>query len=45
VEGGDFYLGAEYMPLNGANFSGSGMSAHLDLSGQVYVTAGINWPF
>jgi hypothetical protein len=45
VEGGDFYLGAEYMPLNSANFSGSGMSAHLDLSGQLYVTAGINWPF
>lgn len=45
VEGGDFYLGAEYMPMNGANFSGSGMTAHLDLSGQVYVTAGINWPF
>lgn len=45
VEGGDFYLGAQYMPMNGANFSGNGMSAHLDLSGQVYVTAGINWPF
>lgn len=45
VEGGDFYLGAQYMPMGGANFNGNGMSAHLDLNGQVYVTAGINWPF
>ena len=45
VDNGDFYLGAQYMPMNGANFSGSGMTGHLDLSGQVYITAGINWPF
>ncbi len=44
-EGGDFYLGAQYMPMNGASISGSGASSHLDLSGQVYLTTGINWPF
>jgi hypothetical protein len=45
VDNGDFYLGAQYMPMKGANFSGSGMTGHLDLSGQVYIMAGINWPF
>jgi len=45
VDGGDFYLGAQYMPLNGMTISGNGASGHLDLSGQVYITAGINWPF
>ncbi|HZF02060.1 MAG TPA: hypothetical protein VE344_09210 [Methylomirabilota bacterium] len=45
VEGGDFYLGAQFMPLNSATISGGGRSGKLDLSGQVYITAGINWPF
>lgn len=45
VEGGDFYLGAQYMPMNGSTISGNGASGHLDLSGQAYITAGINWPF
>jgi hypothetical protein len=42
---GDFYLSAQYMPLGSAEFSKGGRSAKLDLSGAVYLSAGINWPF
>ncbi|HYG21705.1 MAG TPA: hypothetical protein VEH04_02900 [Verrucomicrobiae bacterium] len=42
---GDFYLGAQYMPLGSAEFSESGRTAKLDLSGGIYISAGINWPF
>jgi hypothetical protein len=42
---GDFYLSAQYMPLGTADFSKNGRSAKLDLSGAVYLSAGINWPF
>lgn len=45
VAGGDFYLGAQFMPMSGATISGGGRSGKLDLSGQIYITAGINWPF
>lgn len=45
VAGGDFYLGAEFMPLSSATISGGGRTGKLDLSGQLYITAGINWPF
>ena len=45
TEGGDFYLGAQFMPMSNANFTGNGRTARLNLSGQVYVTFGINWPF
>lgn len=45
VEGGDFYLGAQLMPMSSATISGGGRSGKLDLSGQLYITAGINWPF
>jgi hypothetical protein len=45
VRNGDIFLGAEYMPLGTANFSGGGREASLNLKGQIYVTAGINWPF
>jgi hypothetical protein len=45
VRNGDLFLGAEYMPLSTANFSGGGREASLNLKGQIYVTAGINWPF
>ena len=45
VEGGDFYLGGQFMPMSSATFSSGGRSGKLDLSGQVYITAGINWPF
>jgi hypothetical protein len=45
VENGDFYLGMQYMPLGDATFSGVGRQANLDMSGAVYISAGINWPF
>jgi hypothetical protein len=45
VENGDFYLGVQYMPLGDATFSGVGRQANLDMSGAVYISAGINWPF
>jgi hypothetical protein len=45
VAGGDFYLGAQFMPLSSATISGGGRSGKLNLSGQLYITAGINWPF
>jgi len=45
VENGDLYLGVQYMSLGNANISGGGRSAELDLHGQVYISAGINWPF
>ena len=45
VEGGDFYLGGQFMPMSNATFSGSGRSGKLNLDGQLYITFGINWPF
>jgi hypothetical protein len=42
---GDLYLGAQYMPLGRATISGDGREAQLNLAGQVYITAGINWTF
>lgn len=45
VKNGDFYISAQYMPLGDATFDGPGRSARLDLSGAVYVAAGVNWPF
>ena len=45
VKNGDLFIGAEYMPLGTANFSGAGREASLNLKGQIYATAGINWPF
>ena len=44
-EGADLYIGAQYLPLGSATASGGGHEARLDLSGQVMVSAGINWPF
>jgi hypothetical protein len=44
-ENGDLYLGAQYMPMGDATFSGGGREGRLKLGGQVYITAGINWPF
>lgn len=41
----DLYLGVQYMPMQDANFNGSGRSSTLNLGGQVYISAGINWPF
>ena len=44
-KGGDLYVGAQYMPLGNATISGGGREARLNLRGQVYVTAGVNWTF
>jgi len=45
VKNGDFYVGVQYMPLGSATFSGGGREAQLNMSGGVYLSAGINWPF
>ncbi|MDE3065975.1 MAG: hypothetical protein KGJ60_00345 [Verrucomicrobiota bacterium] len=45
VANGDIYLGAQYMPMTGVTLSGAGREGHLDLGGQVYISAGINWTF
>jgi hypothetical protein len=42
---GDLYLGVQYMPLSSATFVGAGREAKLNLSGAVFISAGINWPF
>lgn len=42
---GDFYISAQYMPLGSAEFIQGGRSAKLDLSGAIYLSGGINWPF
>lgn len=41
----DIYLGAEYLPLENANFGASGRGAELKLGGQADFMAGLNWPF
>lgn len=45
VANGDFYVGVQYMSLGNATISGGGREGRLNLGGQVYITAGINWPF
>jgi hypothetical protein len=42
---GDLYVGVQYMPMGDATISGDGREGKLNLDGQVYITAGINWPF
>lgn len=42
---GDLYLGVQYMSLGDATISGGGREGRLNLDGQVYITAGINWSF
>jgi hypothetical protein len=44
-EKADLFIGAEYMPLTRADVSGNNRRARLDLSGEIYVTAGVNWSF
>ncbi|MGA2179297.1 MAG: hypothetical protein ABSH15_06925 [Verrucomicrobiota bacterium] len=44
-ENGDLYVGVQYMSLGNATISGGGRQGQLNLGGQVYITAGINWPF
>ncbi len=45
VRNGDFFIGAQYMPLGNATISGQGHEGRLKLGGAVYLSAGINWPF
>jgi hypothetical protein len=45
VENGDLYVGVQYMSLGNASISGGGREGRLNLGGQVYISAGINWPF
>jgi len=45
VKNGDVYLGFQYMPMSSATFSGDGREGKLDLTGGLYFSAGINWPF
>jgi hypothetical protein len=45
VKNGDLYLGVQYMSLGNATISGGGRQGQLNLGGQVYISAGINWPF
>jgi hypothetical protein len=44
-ENGDLYVGVQYMSLGNATISGGGRQGQLNLGGQVYITAGINWAF
>ena len=44
-ENADIYVGAQYLPLGDVNVSSAGREARLDLSGQVMVSAGVNWRF
>jgi hypothetical protein len=41
----DVYLGAQFMPMTDATFSGSGRTGRLDLGGQLYFSLGFNWAF
>ena len=45
VKNGDLYCSLQYMPMSTATFSGGGREAKLDLTGGLYISAGINWPF
>ena len=45
VENGDYYIAVQYMPLGSVNFSGGGREAKLNMSGGLYLSAGVNWPF
>jgi len=44
-ENADIYVGGQYMPMGDATFSSGGREARLNLGGQVYISAGINWAF
>jgi len=41
----DVYLSAEYMPLSDATMSRQGREASLNMSGQLRLSIGLNWPF
>ena len=42
---GDVYLGVQYMPMSTSTFSKGGRQASVDLSGQIYISLGVNWIF
>ncbi len=44
-ERADHYLGAQYLPLTDATASSGGREVRLNLTGQVNISAGINWTF
>jgi hypothetical protein len=41
----DFYVSLQYMPMGDATLGSGGRDGQLNLGGQVYISAGINWPF
>jgi len=41
----DIFVSAQYMPMGDATFNGAGREGRLNLSGQLYFSIGINWPF
>ncbi|HEY9509532.1 MAG TPA: hypothetical protein VIV82_06685 [Verrucomicrobiae bacterium] len=45
TQNGDLYISAQYMPLGSPTFSKGGRHAELDLSGAIYLSAGVSWPF
>jgi len=45
VAHGDIYLAAQFMPMASTTFEGQGRQARLNLDGQIYISAGLNWPF
>jgi hypothetical protein len=45
VPNGDLYVGVQYMSLGNATIGGGGQEGQLNLGGQIYLSAGINWPF
>jgi hypothetical protein len=45
INDADFYLSAQYMPMDSTTFSDAGREGKLNLGGQIYVSLGINWPF
>lgn len=44
-EKADLYIGVQYMPLSDVTVEGNNRRAQLDLGGEIYISAGVNWPF
>ncbi len=44
-EKADLYIGVQYMPLSDVTVEGNNRRAKLDLGGEIYISAGVNWPF
>lgn len=44
-EKADIFVGAQYLRLGSATYSGLGRRAKVDLNNGIYFTAGFNWPF